>query len=56
MAENVLLIEFALVDGMPEFPVFVVMNALSIACIVFQYFIKNMISVITRTMMHVKAV
>ena len=32
---NVLLIEFALVEGMPELLMFVVINAVSIACIVF---------------------
>ena len=47
---NVLLIEFALVERMPELLMFIVINAVSIACIVFQYFIKNMISVITSTM------
>ena len=52
---NVLLIEFALVEGMPELLVFIVINAISIAFIVFQYFIKNMISVITRRMLHIKA-
>ena len=52
---NVLLIEFALVDGMPELLVFIVINAVSIAYIVFQYLIKNMISVTTSTMLHVKA-
>ena len=43
---NVLLLEFALVQGMPELLVFVVINAVSIACIVFWHFIKNTISVI----------
>ena len=52
---NVLLIEFALVEGMSESLVFIVINAISIACIVFWYFIKNMISVITSKMWHVKA-
>ena len=52
---NVLCLEFAVVEGMPELLVFVVINALSIACIVFQYFIKNMISDITSKMSHVKA-
>ena len=41
---NVLLIEFALAEGMPELLVFIVINAISIACIVFWYFIKNMIN------------
>ena len=50
--ENVLLIEFAFVEGMPELLVIIVMNAVSI---VFQYFTKNMISVITTKMSHVKA-
>ena len=52
---NVLLIEFALADGMPELLVFIVINAISMACIIFQYPIKNMISVITSIMSHVKA-
>ena len=52
---NVLLIEFALAEGMPELLIFVVINAISIASIVFQYLIKNMISVITIIMLHVKA-
>ena len=52
---NVLLIEFALVEGMPELLVFVAINAISIACIVLQYLIKNTISVITSKMLHVKA-
>ena len=52
---NVLLIEFALAEGMPELLVFIVINTVSIACIVFQYFIKNTISVITSKMSHVKA-
>ena len=52
---NVLLIEFALVEGMPELLTFVVINGVSIACIVFQYLIENMISVITSEMSHVKA-
>ena len=52
---NVLLIEFALAEGMPELLVFIVMNAISRVCIVFWYFIKNMISVITSKMLHVKA-
>ena len=51
---NVLLIGFALVDGMTELLVFVVINAISMACIVFQYLIKNTISVITIIMSHVK--
>ena len=41
---NILLIGFAFADGMPELLVFIVINAVSIACIVFQYHIKNMIS------------
>ena len=52
---NVLLIEFALAEGMPELLMFIVINAISIAYIVFQYFIKNMISVITSKMLHIKA-
>ena len=52
---NVLLIKFALVEGMQELLVFIVISAISIACIVFQYLIKNMISVITSIMSHVKA-
>ena len=52
---NVLLIGFALADGMPELLVFVVINAVSMACNIFQYLIKNMISVITSIMSHVKA-
>ena len=52
---NVLLIGFAFADGMPELLVFVVINAISIACIVFQYLIKNMISVSMSIMSHVKA-
>ena len=52
---NVLLIEFALVEGMQELLVFIVINAVSIACIVFWYFIKNMISVITSKMSYLKA-
>ena len=54
---NVLLIEFASSEGMPELLVFVVVNAVSIACVVFQfqYLIKNMISVIMGKMSHVKA-
>ena len=52
---NVLLIEFALADGMPELLVFVVINATSMACMVFWYLIKNMISVIISIMPHVKA-
>ena len=39
--ENVLLIRFAFVDGMPELFMFIVINAISIACIVFWYLIKN---------------
>ena len=53
---NVLLIGFAFVDEMPELFVFVVINAVSIACIVFWYLIKNMISVSRSIMSHVKAV
>ena len=53
---NVLLIEFAIADRMPELPVFVVINAISIACMVFRYLIKNTISVITSIMSHVKAI
>ena len=34
---NVLLIEFALAEGMPELLVFVAINAISMACIVFWY-------------------
>ena len=52
---NVLLIEFTLVEGMSELLMFVVINAVSIAGIVFWYQIKNMISVITSIMSHVKA-
>ena len=52
---NVLLIEYALADEMPELLMFVVINAVSIACIVFWYFIKNTISVITGKMSHIKA-
>ena len=52
---NVLLIEFALAEGMPELLMFVVLDAISIACIVLWYFIKNMISVITSKMSHIKA-
>ena len=52
---NFLLTGFALVDGMPELLMFIVINGVSIACIVFQYLIKNTISVITSTMSHVKA-
>ena len=52
---NILLIEFALVEGMPELLMFIVINAVSIACIVFRYLIKNTISVITSIMSHVKA-
>ena len=51
---NVLLIGFAFVDGMPELFVFIVINAISIAYIVFRYLIKNMISVITSIMSHVQ--
>ena len=50
---NVLLIEFTFMDGMPELLMFVVINAVSIACIVFQYLIKNKISVSTSIMLHV---
>ena len=52
---NILLIGFAFTDGMPELLMFIVINAVSIACIVFQYLIKNMISVSTSIMLHVKA-
>ena len=52
---NVLLIGFSLADGMPELLVFLVINAISMACIVFWYLIKNTISVITSIMSHVKA-
>ena len=52
---NVLDIGFAFVDGMPELLMFVVINAISIACIVFQYHIKNIISVSTSIMSHVMA-
>ena len=52
---NVLLIEFASEEAMQELLMFVVINAVSIACIVFQYLIKNTISVITSIMSHVKA-
>ena len=52
---NVLFIEFALAEGMPELLMFIVINAVSIACVVFQYLIKNTISVITSKMSHVKA-
>ena len=52
---NILLIEFAFADGMPELLVFLVINAVSIACIVFRYLIKNMISVSMSIMSHVKA-
>ena len=52
---NVLLIEFALADGMPELLMFIVINAISMACIIFWYLIKNTISVITSIMLHVKA-
>ena len=52
---NILLIGFAFVDGMPELLMFIVVNAISIACIVFWYLIKNTISVSTSIMSHVKA-
>ena len=52
---NVLVIGYALIDVMPEFFMFILMNAVSMACVVFRYFIKNKISVITRRMSHVKA-
>ena len=52
---NILLIGFAFADGMPELLVFIVINAVSIACVVFQYLIKNTISVSTSIMSHVKA-
>ena len=47
MVEMFYVQRFALAEGMPELLVFVVINAVSITCIVFWYFIKNMISVIT---------
>ena len=52
---NVLLIGFVFADGIPELFVFVVINVVSIACIVFWYLIKNMISVSMSIMSHVKA-
>ena len=52
---DVLLIGFALADRMPELLVLVVINAVSMACIIFRYLIKNTISVITSIMLHVKA-
>ena len=52
---NVLLIGFAFMDRMPELFVFIVINAVSIAGIVFQYLIKNTISVSTSIMLHAKA-
>ena len=52
---HVLLIGFAFADGMPELLMFVVINAINIACIVFWYLIKNTISVSTSIMSHVKA-
>ena len=52
---NFLLIEFALVEGMLELLVFIIINAVGIACIVFQYLIKNTVSVITSKMSHLKA-
>ena len=52
---NVLVIGFGFTTGMPEFFVFMLMNAISIACIVFRYLIKNVISVTTRRMSHMKA-
>ena len=52
---NILLIGFPFVDGMPELFVFVVINAVSIACIVFWYLLKNTISVSMSIMSHVKA-
>ena len=52
---NVLLIGFAFVDGMPELFVFIIINAVSIVCIVFQYIIKNTISVSTSIISHVKS-
>ena len=52
---NVQLIEIALAEGMPELLMFIVINAISIACIVFWYLIKNTISVITSIMLHVNA-
>ena len=51
---NILLIGFAFADGMPELFMFVVINAISIACIVFQYLIKSTISVSMSIMSHVK--
>ena len=53
--QNILLIGFAFVDGMPELLMFIVINAVSIACIVFQYLIKNTISVSISVLLHVKA-
>ena len=52
---NILCIGFAFVDGMPELFMFIVINTIGIACIVFQYLIKNMISVSMSIMSHVKA-
>ena len=52
---NVLLIEFVLVDEMPGLLMFIVINAISMAYMVFWYLIKNTISVITSIMSHVKA-
>ena len=52
---NILLIGFAFADGMPELFMFIVINAVSIACIVFQYLITNTITVSMSIMLHVKA-
>ena len=49
---NVLLIGFAFADGMPDLLMFIVINAVSIACTVFRYLIKNTISVSTSIMEH----
>ena len=51
---SVLLLGFDFVDGMPELFVFIDINAISIACIVFWYLIKNMISVSTSIISYVK--
>ena len=51
---SVLLIGFAFADEIPELFVFIAINSISIACIVFRYLIKNMISVSTSIMSHVK--
>ena len=50
---NVLPIELTLDGGMPV--IFVVIKAASIACIVLQYFRKNVIKVTIRGMSHRKA-